>query len=123
MPRKPKSQPSFHFNFRVVINHNEQTAQIHLVEYQGTRIIGFDPEPFSPLGSDLYWHKKTSPARAIKELKQEMTNMRQALNAPPLDYKKLVKINERSDAKPLPTIVLTPEDAAAIQTNIYLKKD
>lgn len=114
---------NFHYNFRVVINHDEQSATIHMVEYRDNRIIGFDPEPFSPLGSDSKWNRRRSPTHAIKELKNEINHMRRAFKLPPLDYKKLVAINHRADAKPIPVIDLTPEDEEAISTNIYLCKD
>lgn len=116
--------PNFHYNFRVVINHEEQSATIHMVEYRGKRIIGFDPEPFTPLGSDSKWDRRRSPAHAIKELKNEANYMRRAFKLPPLDYKKLVAINNRADAKPLPFIYLTnPQDAEAIASNHLLCKD
>ena len=115
--------PNFHYSFRVVINHEEQSATIHMVEYRGERIIGFDPEPFTPLGFDSKWDRRRSPTHAIKELKNETNYMRRAFKLPPLDYKKLVAINHRADAKPIPVIDLTPEDEEAIASNYFLCKD
>lgn len=131
--RKPKPNPSFHFNFRVVINHDEQSAQIHLVQYRGKRIIDFDPEPYTPIGSDwkmgkflhhLSWMNKTSPANAIKELKRELANMRLAFKSPPLDLKKLLDIIEtrRSELmdRNISVLSATEADMEAIRTKYPL---
>ena len=86
-----------HWNYRVVINHEEETAMLHAVYYNNNKIVFFDINPVQPMGSDSNrrkWDKTRSPRKARDELQTDIMLMQLALKKRSLDIKKLNAINQ-----------------------------
>lgn len=86
-----------HWNYRVVINHEEETAMLHAVYYNNNKIVFFDINPVQPMGSDSNrrkWDKTRSPRKARNELQTDIMLMQLALKKRSLDIKKLNAINQ-----------------------------
>lgn len=86
-----------HWNYRVVINHEEETAMLHAVYYNNNKIVFFDINPVQPMGSDSKrrrWNKTRSPRNARNELQTDILLMQLALKKRSLDIKKLNAINQ-----------------------------
>ena len=108
-----------HWNYRVVIDHEEETATLHAVYYDNKKIVFFDTNPAQPIGSDstrLKWNKTRSSIKAKAELQNDIMLMQLAFKKKPLDIKRLNAINQAFFKTKRMNIItnMTPSDAAAL---------